>query len=218
MDKLKNTKIYIIGAGGIGSFAAFTLAKMGAANLHIIDCDIVEEHNRPSQFFAYSQVGKPKTDAILSIIKTFEDTVPRSDFKRIGQEKEVLQTNGGIIISAVDSIDTRKEIWENVIKLSRPPLYIDARMGGQTGVIYSVIFSAKHNDATLYEETLHDSKNSIQEPCTARAIIYTTIGISSNICNIVRRQIQGLSVPFRVFEDFQLMEKYTTWRDGDVVV
>ena len=49
-------KILIVGAGGIGSTTAYTLAKMGCSNITVVDFDEVEIHNCSSQFYSAKQI------------------------------------------------------------------------------------------------------------------------------------------------------------------
>ena len=43
--------IHIIGIGGIGSWTAFILAKMGCQDINLYDFDEVEDHNIASQIY-----------------------------------------------------------------------------------------------------------------------------------------------------------------------
>ena len=60
----KQSKIAIVGCGGLGSNAASNLVRAGFSNLLIIDFDIVNESNLNRQFYFQDQIGKRKTDAI----------------------------------------------------------------------------------------------------------------------------------------------------------
>ena len=49
VEKLANSKVLIVGLGGVGSFAAEFIARAGIGNLTIIDGDIVDKTNKNRQ-------------------------------------------------------------------------------------------------------------------------------------------------------------------------
>ena len=52
-NKIKNTKILLVGVGGVGSFAYEALIRSGFQNITIIDKDKVEITNLNRQLMAY---------------------------------------------------------------------------------------------------------------------------------------------------------------------
>ena len=59
--RLKNAKVLVIGAGGLGSPALLYLAAAGVGTLGIIDFDEVDESNLQRQVIhGQSDIGKPK--------------------------------------------------------------------------------------------------------------------------------------------------------------
>ena len=67
--RLKNAKVLIIGAGGLGSPALLYLAAAGVGTLGIIDDDVVDESNLQRQVIhGQSDIDKPKvTSAAESV-------------------------------------------------------------------------------------------------------------------------------------------------------
>src|SRR5215471_1505900 len=59
--RLKNAKVLVVGAGGLGSPALMYLAAAGVGTLGIVDFDVVDESNLQRQIIhGQSDVGKPK--------------------------------------------------------------------------------------------------------------------------------------------------------------
>src|SRR5439155_11976491 len=59
--RLKNAKVLVIGAGGLGSPALLYLAAAGVGTLGVVDFDVVDESNLQRQVIhGQSDVGKPK--------------------------------------------------------------------------------------------------------------------------------------------------------------
>ncbi len=172
---LTSLPIHLIGCGGIGSWTALMLAKMGCDNITIYDFDEVEDHNVASQFFKESQLGKLKTEALLENV--LEQTGIRLMVGEIEEEKDLSE---GIIIIAVDSMKMRWRL--NEYYKNKNLLIIDARMGG----LQSEIYCAMSGD---YEPTLVTPGEVEHEICTAKAISFNCGLISSLVANYVRLYI-----------------------------
>jgi len=95
--------IHLIGCGGIGSFAALALSKMGAQRLHLYDPDAIEEHNLPNQLFRLRDVGRPKVEALREILEEFAG----APVEVMSIEVEA-QRMTGIVIAAVDTMRARR--------------------------------------------------------------------------------------------------------------
>lgn len=97
--------IHVIGCGAIGSYIATYLVRLGCNNIHLWDFDTVDPHNITNQMYRYNQIGKPKTDSLIEILKEISPSV--NIIKHGAYEK---QNVSGYIFLAVDSIDLRREI------------------------------------------------------------------------------------------------------------
>lgn len=190
------TPFTIIGAGSVGSFTALSLAKMGIQDITVYDADTVEEHNIPNQFYRMEDIGRPKVIALKDIIHGFTGV-------EIKPVAELYKDQGlkGIVISAVDSMKARKEIWRRIKGNVQVDLYIDARMGAEVAQLYSIF---PIEDIKLYQKSLHSQREALQEPCTRRAIIYTVLGISSFISSQVKKFLGGESIRKELTIDFKL--------------
>ena len=62
--RLKNAKVLVVGAGGLGSPALLYLAAAGIVTLGIVDFDVVDESNLQRQVIhGQSDIGKPKAQS-----------------------------------------------------------------------------------------------------------------------------------------------------------
>lgn len=189
MDRLTSTGITIIGAGAIGSTTAVWLGKMGACGLTIYDADIVEAHNWSNQMYRDEDIGKRKVDALREVMEQFGGHTPNAIPQRY-----VDQPLSEVVISGVDSMESRKVIWKVVREKPEVKLYIDARMGLETLVIYAVRPYVKE-DRVVYTQSLYSDSQAVQEPCTARTICYTPLMAASFVCQIVKRFVDSVSLP-----------------------
>ena len=63
-EKLKNSKVAVLGLGGVGGPAALYLAASGIGSLTLVDGDVVEASNLNRQIlFSFSDLGQPKAQA-----------------------------------------------------------------------------------------------------------------------------------------------------------
>jgi len=182
-DDLKGKCVTIIGCGGVGSFVGIALAKLGVEKFKLYDGDKVEEHNLPNQFFMLEHLGKTKSEALAEILKSFAYV----DVESYGYwTDEKLE---GFVISAVDSMEVRKRIWE-VCKMNLDvSLLIDGRIGGESIVVRSVC-TTDIDDIRLYETSLFDDDKAEELPCTARAIIDVAFTIAALITKALRAFIK----------------------------
>lgn len=63
-EKLRNKRVGIAGAGGLGSNCAVALARVGVGNIVIADFDILSEDNLNRQYYFNDQVGQKKVFAL----------------------------------------------------------------------------------------------------------------------------------------------------------
>ncbi len=102
------------------------------------------------------------------------------------------------MISAVDRIDTRKEIWK-AVQRAKPLWYLDARMS----VEHFQLFSVDMNNRDWYSTALGFQNDSLipNEPCTSKATIYTACIAAGQIGAVVRRIITGVQIPGVISHD-----------------
>lgn len=67
-ERLKKAHVGIAGLGGLGSNTACALARNGIGKLTIADFDRVELSNINRQLYTLADIGKPKTQALTSIL------------------------------------------------------------------------------------------------------------------------------------------------------
>ena len=192
--------ITIIGLGGIGSRVAYDLRKMGFINFVLWDHDRVEEHNLPSQHFNYRDLGLTKAEAIEAQLVASLDT---KSHIQVNTERFYKNNDPeGIVISAVDNMKTRKDIWETVKeRVGFIPLFIDGRIGidwdaekGRVAGEWLEIFTIDPLDienCDLYESKSHMFTDEESEPlrCTAQAVAYVGSMISGMIGGNIRKWI-----------------------------
>lgn len=197
-----STPVLIIGAGGIGSPTAFILAKMGVSNITVYDFDTLEIENVPSQLYHPGQVGQPKVIGLQETILQFMGTEIQAK-----PELWTGQETAPIIISAVDSMKARKEIYDILKDKMMVDLYIEARMSAEDYRIYCLRPSDTEHQ-TEYEKNLYPDEQASPEECTAKAIAYNTFVIGGLIGSLVKKKLKGEPVPHEIIGDLKTMAFY----------
>lgn len=201
LDKLRKSKVSIIGLGSVGSFTALTLGKMGAGKVVGYDEDGVSEHNIPGQFFKNSDVGQFKTDALADLLDDFTDTEFRG-YNRFYNNQKLQE----FTIVATDNMASRKQVWEQFLKQPQAKYLIEARMGAELAKIYTIRDKSKKT-RDFYEATLHSDEKSYKLPCTARTIIYNVLMISSLITRAYKAIINDEPFPKELIFNMTRIDK-----------
>ena len=167
---------------------------MGVMAIEVFDPDIVAEENLATQFHRLGDLGRLKVEALKDMLLDFADeTVIDALSFAVGPFTEL---GGGIVISAVDSIRARKDIWKAFLGCSAR-WYLDARMGAQEFHLHVIdrknVEAVKWYAGLLSEQT---DENVAQEPCTAKATIFTSAFCSALIGRTVKQIAVG-ETPYR---------------------
>lgn len=121
-NKLKNTKVLLVGCGGVGGYALETLVRSGVENIDIIDFDKIDITNINRQIITnLSNVNLLKVEEAKKralnineniIINTYPIFLDKDNIN------EILNNNYDYIIDACDSVNTKIELILNKEKYS----------------------------------------------------------------------------------------------------
>jgi molybdopterin/thiamine biosynthesis adenylyltransferase len=203
--KLASLSATIIGAGAVGSFTSLALAKMGVGKLKVYDDDGVTDHNLPNQFYrvADAEQSKYKVEALQEIIRDFSGTEIEIKRQMFDDEHDhTLNTN--LVIAATDSITSRRYVWERYLRSRTCVGFLDARMGGEYGVVYAVFNKAALREK--YTATLFPPEQAVELPCTERSIIYNVLPLAGFLCRGVKAYVNKEPFPFENILNLRDME------------
>jgi hypothetical protein len=185
-DQHPSDKVTFIGVGGIGSFAALGAAKLGVPTITAYDDDVVDLHNYGNQLFRISNVEDDKVTALADMIGTND----ARQFVGIPERATAETEYDGVVVSGVDSMEARAEIWKGVKFNPRVQLYLDGRIGGQIIVLYAVN-PMEYDDVEAYEKTLHSDDEGVEAPCTERGVIDVGLAVGAAITQRLRMHFNG---------------------------
>lgn len=179
---LHNVPVTVIGAGGIGGPTVLALAKLGVSKIRVFDFDTVEEHNQPNQVYGMGDVRSYKVHALHGMVERYADKSIRTVTRRLRMSDKL----SGVVIGAVDSMKSRKLIWEVVKRnAASVPLYIDGRLGSQVIRVLSVQ-PQNGRDSKRYAGTLLEDWQVAPLKCTEAGIIDVSFAVASLICRAYR--------------------------------
>ena len=135
-ERLRDSKITVIGCGGIGGATTEMLVRMGIGNLRIIDKDSFDVSNINRQLMSsFYSVGKSKVNTTYETLKSIN---PFTNIEAI--EEEVGEDNvrkiikdSDIVIDALDNIITRIIVSRNARDLDIP--FIHGAIHGTMGQV-----------------------------------------------------------------------------------
>jgi sulfur-carrier protein adenylyltransferase/sulfurtransferase len=121
--KLLESRVLLIGAGGLGSPASLYLAAAGIGTLGIVDDDVVDESNLQRQIAHSTQrVGEPKVESARETIEALNPDVEVKPFQeRLSSENidRILGEGWDVIVDGADNFPTRylvndASVWHGI--------------------------------------------------------------------------------------------------------
>jgi len=164
-ERMANLTVTVVGVGAIGRQVALQLAAMGVSKLQLIDFDRVEIENLCCQGYLEHDLGMLKVEATSRMSWQINSQVT---IEQVGQRFQRSAPVGDVLFSCVDSIDTRKLIWEAV--KDRVSVFVDTRMSASVARVIAVVDSIGREH---YPTTLFGAGEAYQGSCTAKSTIYT---------------------------------------------
>jgi molybdopterin/thiamine biosynthesis adenylyltransferase/rhodanese-related sulfurtransferase len=124
--KLLDAKVLLVGAGGLGSPAAYYLAAAGVGTLGIIDADIVDESNLQRQILHnLSRIGRYKVDSARETIEALNPDVKVVAINdRLTKENvaEII-ADYDLIIDGTDNFPTRYLLNDATVMARKPVVH-----------------------------------------------------------------------------------------------
>jgi molybdopterin/thiamine biosynthesis adenylyltransferase/rhodanese-related sulfurtransferase len=121
--KLLESKVLLLGAGGLGSPVALYLAAAGVGRLGIVDDDVVDVSNLQRQVIhTGSRVGEPKVDSAEAAIRELNPDVEVRKHNTRLDASNIMEIIEGydVIVDGVDNFPTRYLLNDATVRLQIP--------------------------------------------------------------------------------------------------
>jgi adenylyltransferase/sulfurtransferase len=138
--RLKNAKVLVVGAGGLGSPALLYLAAAGVGTLGVVDFDIVDESNLQRQVIhGQSDIGKPKAESArdsVAEINPFVKVVLHQTHLNSENALDIFR-DYDLILDGTDNFATRYLVNDAAVLLGKPYVWGSIfRFEGQVSVFW----------------------------------------------------------------------------------
>ncbi|PRY01990.1 adenylyltransferase/sulfurtransferase MoeZ [Allonocardiopsis opalescens] len=139
--RLKNAKVLVVGAGGLGSPALLYLAAAGVGTLGIIDFDVVDESNLQRQIIhGQSDIDRPKAESARDSIRETNpnvEVVLHTERLDSGNAFEIFEPYD-LIVDGTDNFATRYLVNDAAVLLGKPYVWGSIyRFDGQASVFWA---------------------------------------------------------------------------------
>lgn len=137
-EKLREAKVLVIGAGGLGCPALQYLAAAGVGTIGIVDFDVIEISNLQRQIlYAFDDIGKLKAEIAAAKILALNPEIKTEFYALQIANHNALEliSNYDVVIDGSDNFTTRYLLNDACVLLGKPLIYgAVLRFEGQVGV------------------------------------------------------------------------------------
>lgn len=124
MTKLLGSHVMVIGLGGVGSWAAESLARSGVGRLTLVDFDLVCVTNTNRQLHAMKgTTGKPKSAVLAERLRQIHPSATIEDVREFYEEatsESLLARKPDLIIDAIDNLSAKAHLVARARELGIP--------------------------------------------------------------------------------------------------
>ncbi|GAA0212256.1 HesA/MoeB/ThiF family protein [Kangiella japonica] len=174
-ERIKNSHVLIIGAGGLGSPAAMYLAAAGVGRLTLVDDDHVERSNLQRQII--HRIGALKLPKVVSAKESLNNINPNVDIRAIEARAslelldELLCTESfNAVLDCTDNFETRFIINKASVRTKTPLISATAvAFSGQLAV-----FNLAPEHACY--QCLYSNNDLPEGDCSAQGILSPVVG------------------------------------------
>lgn len=200
-----NAPVVVVGgAGGIGSWLSFFLARANF-NVTLSDFDIVEEHNIGGQLFKRNQIGKYKAEAVGRNVSEFSTNTINAQTVKITEETATHE----FMFSAFDNMDARRamfKVWKRSWNNMNRPIFIDGRLNAEQFQIFCVT----PENADVYERIHLFNDSEVEDaPCSAQQTTHTAAMIAGHMVGFFTNHITNINLREEVREIPFMYEYFT---------
>ena len=197
-EKAKTIKCIVGGAGGIGSWVTFFLARIGYA-IQVYDFDIVEEHNLGGQLFMHNAVGKYKVDALLDSISKFNfysNPIYVYNAKIQDYNPSTAVYYDHVFISCFDNMSARQAMFNKYIQFmnnypNKKTVFIDGRLLMEQMDIF--FLDSEERNRRYASEQLFDDSEVEELPCSMKQTSHSAAMIASHMVGMITNHTSNLS-------------------------
>lgn len=138
-NRLKQSKVTVIGAGGLASPVLTYLTCAGIGSITLVDYDTVSESNLNRQFLYHEEdIGKPKAQTAGKVLNALNSNVTITQVSEKLEENNITDIIKGsdVVIDCVDNVETRLIVNRGCLQMNIP--LVEGGVNGFYGFVLSV--------------------------------------------------------------------------------
>jgi len=138
--KLKNSKVCVVGTGGLGNPITTRLAAMGVGTLRIVDRDVIELSNLHRQtMFDEDDVGQIKVEVAAKKLQKLNPDCTIEALAVSVNDYTALEVIEGcdVVIDALDSVNARYALNKACVKFGIP--FVTGAAVGVSGQVFTIL-------------------------------------------------------------------------------
>ncbi|MFX1380612.1 MAG: ThiF family adenylyltransferase [Promethearchaeota archaeon] len=135
---VKNSRVLIVGVGGLGCEIAKNLAMLGVGQLDLVDLDIIEHSNLNRQIlFTDAKIGEPKAVVAARKLKEINPNIIINGYHTsLERLNPAIYLAADVIVGGLDSMNARLNLNAQCIRFKKP--LVDGGVSGYHGHIYTI--------------------------------------------------------------------------------
>ena len=199
--RLKNARVLVVGAGGLGCPVLLYLTAAGVGTLGVIDPDVVDLSNLQRQvLYTTDEVGKPKARIAVSHLNRLNPDVTFDTYTMAldtGNARAVIQ-GYDIVVDCTDNFAVRYLVNDVCVTLNKPFVYgAIHRFEGQVAVLNADLGNGGRGPT--YRCLFPEYPNEIEIPnCNDTGVLGVLPGVVGTYqANEVIKLITGIGQPLR---------------------
>ena len=174
-DKIKQAKVLVIGAGGLGCPILQYLATAGVGTIGIVDFDLIEIHNLHRQIlYTEDTIGQAKTPTAKAVVKKLNPLITVIPFEeKLTPENAInIIHDFDIVVDGSDNFRTRYLVNDTCVSLNKTLVYGSIlKFEGQVAVF-------NHNGSKNLRDLFPEMPNPKDVPnCNLNGVLGTLPGI-----------------------------------------
>ena len=177
-EMLKNTKMLVVGLGGLGCAAAQYLAVAGVGHLTLLDFDTVDLSNLQRQVLHDdSRLGMPKVESAKLSLQRLNPHIEVNAIHQLLDEQQLHDLVGkfDVVLDCTDNVSTRNQL-DTACAAHKIPLISGAaiRMEGQVSV-----FTYEDNTPTYHTLSRLFGDNTLS--CVEAGVLAPIVGLVGSV-------------------------------------
>ena len=205
-EKLKNARVLVVGAGGLGCPILQYLTTAGIGTIGIVDFDLVELHNLHRQIlFHENHINQAKVTMAQSVLETLNPLVKfiAFDQKLTSENADQIISDFDIIVDGCDNFATRYLINDTCVKAGKSLIYGSIlKFEGQIAIF-------NHNNSKNLRDLFPEPPDPNDVPnCNLNGVMGTLPGI---IGTMMAHETLKMIVGLPVLENELIIFNSLTW-------